>query len=493
MLNLNKKKLALALATTAMLTACDNWPFPFDDDHKGGGNPFSKVILKDHSVTPSLVKTLPGFNRLQITTLISSDDTLKASPNFRYGAQPDGAGLLKDPNSDGFVLITNHEIHRSVSRLYLDRTFKPVSGEYIVNYAGGQWRLCSATMATPREHGFGPTFLTAGESGSESLVHAIDPFAPADPFNQTRVKPALGKASMENAVPLPKDAFPGKTVIIIGEDDSNGQLIAYVSNTVGDLDNGKYYVLKRTDNDPVETNIQWGKTYPVEFVEIENVQSLSGAEIAALTEEKKAIQFARVEDVDYRKGGGFNGREIYFTATGVSQADKVTPVPGKTMWGRVYKLNLDPRNPLKGRLSFIADGGVDPGNNIVNPDNLCVTNNFVYIQEDGDSFYRDTNHDGRIWQYNIITRQLKPMLEMNHRRNDPVFNAKYNTVNSTKLSSWEYGAMLDISDLVKIPETFLINLHPHTWQEAQFANPDGSGLSTNTEGGQTVIVRGIPR
>jgi hypothetical protein len=262
---------------------------------------------------------------------------------------------------------------------------------------------------------------------------------------------------------------------------------------VGDLDNGKLYLLKRTNNDPVETNIEAGQTYDVEFVEIPGAKTLTADQIIQATFNLNAIQFARVEDIDYRKGGGANGREIYFTATGVSQPDKVTPVPGKTMWGRVYKLNLDAANPLKGKLSFIADGAVDPGNNIVNPDNICVTQNYVYIQEDGDSYYLENKHDGRVWQYNIGSKELKPMIEMNHRRDDPAFNAKYNTANNNRLSSWEYGAMIDISDLVRIPNTFLLNIHPHTWLDAKFANADGSGLITNQEGGQTVIVTGIPR
>jgi hypothetical protein len=136
---------------------------------------------------------------------------------------------------------------------------------------------------------------------------------------------------------------------------------------------------------------------------------------------------------------------------------------------------------------------VDPGNSIVNPDNLCVTQNYVYIQEDGDSYYLENKHDGRVWQYNMGSKELKPMIEMNHRRDDPAFNAKYNTANNNRLSSWEYGAMIDISDLVRIPNTFLLNIHPHTWLDAKFANADGSGLITNQEGGQTVIVTGIPR
>ncbi len=148
---------------------------------------------------------------------------------------------------------------------------------------------------------------------------------------------------MENAVPLPQTAYPGKTVIIIGEDDGNGQLIAYISDAVGDLDNGKLYVLKRTNDDPVETSMTFAGHYDVEFVEIENAKTLTGAQIAAKTVEKKAIQFARVEDLDYRKDG--KGREVCFAATGVSEADKVTPVWTKTMWGRVYRLTMDEKIP----------------------------------------------------------------------------------------------------------------------------------------------------
>ena len=85
------------------------------------------------------------------------------------------------------------------------------------------------------------------------------------------------------------------------------------------------------------------------------------------------------------------------------------------------------------------------------------------------------------------------MLEMDHRRSDATFNAKYNPGNSTKLSSWEYGAMYDISELVGKPNTFVVNIHPHTWTDNKFANADGSGITTNKEGGQTVIVTGIDK
>ena len=455
-------------------------------DHQA---PVDANKLVDRSVNPSLVKAMPGFEDLKITTLISSDDQLQDSPGFVYGAQPDGGAFMKNPNGEGYIMLNNHEILFSVSRVFLDKELKPVKGEYIVDAEGGQWRLCSATLATPQEHGFGPVFLTAGETNSESMTHAIDPFAPADKKNKTRTVAAFGKWNAENAVPLPKTAFPGKTVIIIGEDDTNGQLVAYVSETVGDLNNGKLYALRRTNQNSVETDMTQGQSYDVEFVPFDDVKTSTGTQLQAQTVDKKMIQFARVEDIDYVKDGV--GREIYFTATGVSQSDKITPVAGKNMWGRVYHLTFDAANPLKGKLNIIMDGADRPGNFIVNPDNICVTKNYVYVQEDGDSFYRDNDHDGTIWQYNIATKESKAMIQMNHRRNDMAFNSKYNSVGNNSLSTWEYGAMIDISDIVGIPETFMINIHPHTWQDDKYKGADGSGLSTNKEGGQTVIVRGI--
>jgi hypothetical protein len=448
----------------------------------------SGVILKDYSVNPALVKMFPAYNSVGINTLISSDDVLPESPSFVFGAQPDGAGLLKDPSGKGYVLIDNHEILRGVSRVYLDKYFKPVKGEYIVDGDGGQWRLCSATMATPEEHGFGPVFLTAGESGADSRVHAINPFGSvADKKRTDRVLPALGRASMENAVPLPKEAYPGRTVIMIGEDEGNGQVILYISNSVGDLNNGKLYFMRRTDMNPVETDIISGKQYEVEFVEISNASTATGAEIAQQSIDKKAIQFARVEDLDYRKGGGNNSREFYFVTTGLANTI------GKTMWGRMYKLEMDKANPLKGRLEVVASGDENPGLDLINPDNVCATENYVYIQEDGDSFYPAAKHDSWVWIYEISTKKYQPFLTMDHRRDNTAFNAKYNTVNNNRLGSWEFGAMHDISKTIGVPGTFLLNIHPHTWQEDKFLNADGSTVSGNKEGGQIVILKNVPR
>ena len=135
----------------------------------------SEVQLQNYSITPTLLKKLAGFEATEVFSLISSEDKLIASPSYTFGGSADGAGLLK--LTDGYALVVNHEDNFSVSRVVLDKTFKPVSGEYILNSDGGQWRLCSATLATPAEHGFGPLYLTCGESNPESRTHAVSPFA----------------------------------------------------------------------------------------------------------------------------------------------------------------------------------------------------------------------------------------------------------------------------------------------------------------------------
>lgn len=471
-----------------------------DNNNDQETNPVNENIkIENFSQEPAFVFGMTGFENLKITTLISSSDVLAGSPNFVFAGQPDGMGIMKDPNSDGYLMITNHEITQSVSRVYLDKTFKPVKGEYILNGIGGMTRLCSATLATPETHGFS-AFLTAGESGEESMVHAINPLAPvSQAADKTRVKPALGKASMENAVPLPKDISGGKTYIMIGEDQSYssshqsaGQLIMYVSNTQGDLENGKLYALKRTNNNYTETDMVKGSSYDVEFVEITNAKNSTGAQINQKNIDNNAIRFSRVEDVDYRKGAG-KGREIYFTATGES-SDGVTPKPGLTMWGRVYKLVLNESNMLTGKLEVAAEGDSNPGQNLINPDNLCVTENFVYIQEDGDSYYPAATHDSYIWQLNIATKQYKPWLNMKHNRLDSAWQTAYNqSGNLQKFGSWEFGAMVDISDIIGVPNTFAVNIHSHTWLKDKFMNADGAGVNTNKEGGQIVIIRNVEK
>lgn len=467
-----------------------------DDDTD---NPTTQIELKNHSVTPALIKPLSGFENLEIFSLVGSDDAYAASPNFTFGGSADGAGLLKNPDGT-FSLVVNHEDNFAVSRITLDETFTPVKGEYILNSTGGEWRLCSATLATEEEHGFGPVFLTCGESGPESLTHALDPRASAGLASQTRRLLSLGRWSAENAVPLPKTAYAGKTVIIVGDDDSGtdgGQVAMYVSNSPGDFTTGSLYLLRRVDQNPREMDLVENTPVSVEFVQLENHISKTGGELNALSTQLKGIAFGRVEDIDYRKDGV--GREIYFNVTG--QAGNAA----RSKYGRVYKLNLDAADPLKGTLELILDGDNRSGRakDFQNPDNIYVGTNFAYIQEDPNAGYNDQTHDSYIYQFNLTTKELKPVLVLDHRR-DQVDAAKYNVgpfggypqpvADRSGYGAWEYGAMIDISKEIGIEDTYAICIQPHSWLSDDFKGVDGGTLRPNErQGSQVVIVKGLPK
>ncbi|TRX31113.1 hypothetical protein FNW52_19275 [Flavobacterium sp. ZT3R18] len=483
------KKIILSMLAVASLVSCNN-------DKNEEENPINSTVLAtNQSVTPVLLKKQAGFEKLELFSLISSDDVLAGSPNFVFGGSADGSGLLK--NTDGtFTFLVNHEDNFSVSRITLDKTFKPVKGEYLLNSKGGTWRLCGATMATPAEHGFGPTYLTCGESGEESRTHALNPYGDVGEASVSKELSGFGRLSAENALPLKKSAFAGKTVVVIGDDDSGtygGQLFMYVANTVGDLTNGSLYMMKRTDGNQREKDMVTGKDYPVSFVKIENHTTLTGAQINASVNTLSAIKFGRVEDLDYRKGGDAADREIYFNVTG-QDIVKTNADASRTKYGRVYKLNLDAANPLAGTLQVILDGDDRSGiaGKFQNPDNICVTKNYVYVEEDANG-YGDETHDGYIYQYNIATKQLKVVVELDHRRT-AIDAAKYNVGGTSKFGDWEYGGLIDVSEQLGIDDTFLLSVQPHSWSGEKYKNIDGgNGRPKEDQASQIVLIKGLAR
>jgi hypothetical protein len=457
----------------------------------------SDVVLKNQSVTPVLAKLMPGFEKVELYSLISSDDTLKQSPSYVFAGSADGEGLLK--NTDGtYTMLVNHEDNFAVSRLTLDKTFKPVKGEYLLNSDGSQWRLCSATMATPDVQGFGPTFLTSGESGEESRIHALNPYADASMTASTSKEVAgLGRWSSENAVPLPQLAYPGKTIIVVGEDNADvtgGQVAMYVSNTVGDLENGTLYMLKRTDGNQKEMDMKVGSKYPVEFVKIDNHKTLTGNQINGRVNELHALKFGRVEDVDFRKGNNAsNAREVFFTVTGQGIGGPNADY-SRSMYGRIYRMTLDAADPTKGLLEVVLDG--DDRNGVAktfqDPDNITVTENYAYIQEDPNGYGNET-HDAYLYQYNLSTGELKPVLMIDHRRNE-ADAAKYNVGGPSRIGGWEISGMIDVSDVIGVPNTFTVGLQSHTWVGNRYRGVDGgSKRAGENQASQIIVIKGLPR
>ncbi|MCB9201475.1 MAG: phosphatase [Flavobacteriales bacterium] len=486
------KQLSLIAIAGISIFSCDK------DDSSDSNSSNSKIKFENYSATPNFLRLGSDFQGVEIYSLLSSEDVLAESPNFVYGSMADGAGLLK--NSDGtYTLINNIEADYSVSRITLDSSFKPVKGEYILNSdATANTAQCSGSLITPQEHGFGPYYLSGGEwGGSSKNVFLTDPFKDASAASSAKTLYNFGQWDVENAVVLGKDAYPTKTVALIGDDsagDAGGQLAMYVSDSKGDLENGKLYALKVGDGTTMDKDLVEGTAYDVTFVEL-NERTYDKLNEECIS--KKVMAFNRVEDIDYRKGSASNNREVYFNATGRNQYNDT-----RTKYGRTYKVVLDENNPLKGKITLVLDGDKEGGKAqfFHSPDNITVTENYVYIQEDPNG-YDDLftkKHDARLYQYNINTGELKTVLEIDQHDTMVTKKDKFGNAyakSDDRFGSCELTGMIDISDEIGVDGTFLLIVQGHTWHNDAFLNPDGVGTNDNSsdEGSVAYIIKGLER
>ncbi len=476
------------------------------DGQDGQDLTLSETMFENKSSLEPLVAIQPQFNFVKAYSLLSSTDVL--SNGFRLVGAQDGAGFLAD--GDGYIFVSNAEDTYAVSRVRFDQYLNPISGDWLLNSGVADFaRQCSGTMWEAEIHGGTfDLFLSASESFNYD-VKGIDPYVITPTPTADFGLDALGEFSWENSVPLPKDTYAGKTVIIGGDDDSSGsqgQVTLYYSESGdADLTGGKIYVLKlKQVSDGAggvtavvdgtiydESSLDLGVTYDAEFVEIENGAAMTVSEMEDACVAVGASAFMRVEDVDYQKGSVANNRNVYFAVTGRG--------PGTGTyndWGTVYKLELSETSPLEGKLTQIVSGNTDTNNMdgnlsaLQSPDNICVTENFVYIQEDPNSF--DRGHSAYIYQTDLNGGNAKVVLEM-------IVRQDLSPTGSTGLSG-EYGALIDISDKIGEPNTFMLALQPHYWESDEFKNEDGHdadlagiGSGEDSQGGQIILLKGLPR
>ncbi|MEM9337988.1 MAG: hypothetical protein AAGA66_04615 [Bacteroidota bacterium] len=475
-----------------LLVSCSN----DDSNNSTPTNPFEPNLAP-------LVTTFGSFSNIEVTTLLSSSDTLSTTDgtqDFILGGSADGAGMVKNPNTGNFELLVNLEDHYSVARITLDSDLKPLSADYLLNSGVSDFaRQCSGTMWEAEIHGGAEDFFISSSESFHYVSKRIDPYiATPDPTNPGRLT-ALGEFAWENNVPLPKEAYAGSTVIVGGDDDSSdseGQVALYYSSAGdADLTGGKIYVLRLAGAtaSSTEEDLDFGVTYDVEFVEIPNGSSLTKDEMEVASTEAFSLQFMRVEDVDYGKGSEAAFRNVYFAVTGRG--------PGRGTyndWGTGYKLELNQESPLTGKLTQIISGntaGFNKGDGnmeqLQSPDNIVVTENYIYWQEDPNSF--DRAHQAYIWQTNLNGENVQAVLQID-------INQDLNRDNDD--FSGEFGAMFDISDKVGEDGTFILSLQPHYWEDVNFEGIDGHVVDPDAfpgndreddQGSQLVILRNVPR
>ncbi|GAA3589304.1 phosphatase [Flavivirga amylovorans] len=505
---LNLFLLSVVITTTGLtVTSCDI------EDGKDGKDGIDGVDGKDGedgedltvtefppletSKTPNLLKVDGAFSSITVTPILSSEDKIEGTPDFVYGSMADGAGLLAE-NDGSFTLINNIEADYSIARIKLNKDLQPTHGEYILNaFATAFTAQCSGSLVTPEEHGFGPLYLSGGEWGGASKgVFATNPYKSTDNASNAIMLPKLGQWSTENAVVIGKDAYADKTVAFIGDDHSDdsvpsGQLGMYVGSR-GNFSSGKLYGLRVTSAGiNFEVDMVEGTEYDADFVELNETEiSLLDAECKS----KNVMGFSRLEDIDWRRGSASNQREIYFAVTGRNKAGLV----GKgSLLGRIYKVVLNETDPTgAAKITCVLDGDKENGkaDGFHSPDNILVTENYAYIQEDPNG-YASLNSDitgyAKLYQYNLSTGDLKTVLECDQ---DAAATQGYGTTEKR----WELTGMIDVTETVNNGKnTFLLITQNHGWEPA-----DGSAFTdvkansahnSRKEGSVLHVITGLDR
>ena len=176
-----------------------------------------------------------------------------------------------------------------------------------------------------------------------------------------------------------------------------------------------------------------------------------------------------------------------------SEGIKKDGLVGKgSTYGRIYKVVLDKEDPTKATISCVLDGDKLDGKAKAfhSPDNIVVTKNFAYIQEDPNGYpdTADKAHYAQLYQYNLNTGELKTVLEC-----DQVAAAAAGVGNTER--NWEITGMIDVSETLGMEGTFIMITQNHGWEPADgsaFTDPlANSQADSRKEGSQLFVLKGL--
>ena len=331
------------------------------------------------------------------------------------------------------------------------------SGEYksadgtLLNGTGTMNRFCSGYLA---EYGFlsgnanAPIWFAPEEGGLSSLGYAVYPDGHAVAL------PGLGKYSKETVIAASQyRASADKTVLLVTEDDGDGELYLFVGKqTTADPNgfaDGDLYALKVSG--VATESLTANQVVSATWTMIPDEIALGTGEALStwVNAENRTTNFRRLEDIheDPNAPGTF-----YFVTTGVNNTENTL--------GKLYRLVLNSSAVTStATIELLLNGSPTTG---VSYDNLTVdSNGWVVIQEDrattdGGNIMKDQTRQARIVAYNINTKATEMWLELSQAMVTPHLATDYGT--------WESSGIVEINSRAGIGDyrsSYLFDVQAH--------------------------------
>ncbi|MEO8476082.1 MAG: hypothetical protein ABI572_03395 [Actinomycetota bacterium] len=352
------------------------------------------------SEPPMIVALQPG---LDITPIMNSGELIGGRlGGFQLTGVPDGIGVYQS-STGRLEVFVNHELSyrygdpawSRVSHLSLNLQGQVVAASYAVDGTEGYEYFCSATMDTIAGvpwYFAGEEWIGSPQGGMSIAINAVT--------GQVLETPQFGALNHENVAPV---KGLSQAVMYLSEDSFRvrSQAYSYFSDTFTQALRGKgafavWVPDDQGDGDPSANDIAKGEVLDGRFVTIPHVGRFDGLQLNEVAESLGSFNFVRIEDAAPDPA---NPGVVYLSDTGANKAD--------TKHGRVYKLTYDAAHPRRASLEVVLDG--DNGDDLVNPDNLGISDQALVIQED-----RNDTSSGyaRIQVYDLATETLTAVAQL---------------------------------------------------------------------------------
>jgi hypothetical protein len=525
----------LVLAIAAVLAALVAVPASARDKRRPGF----------HTSTPSMLTPLaPGSNATPIISVGDTvrGYMFEAIPDGIAIERVNGRGtadILVNHETSLVPFPANRSdfTNSQVSRLRLHQKSAGVlKGKYVIPSSANYQRFCS-NFLVGREHGFERKLLLTNEEARDIVLR--EGFAwhpPSVSLSEPSAEQAgvvvaydvksrdfrsiygMGRHNHENSVGIPGYGHP---VVLSGDDTfdaPSSQLYLYTAESGRAVwnDQGTLYAF-RSDNPAVNDygDLTLGASVSGEFIEVPRAiatgKKADGTDVTAAdfgypappsaaipngpqwvlehwSNLNNVFQFIRIEDTSYDRK---TPNVVYLMDTGEPRAipDPATtrlqrgPSGTRGPWpnGRVFRLELDEKNPLEVRsLSVLIDADAGGYNNpavLHQPDNSETTAKSLLIQEDPGSHNQGAAMGpARIWRFTLPAGPLVPVARVNQslRPDLPIGN-------------WESSGIVDASAAFG-PGAFLVDVQAHGWEIATAPSPN-PGVTFMREAGQLLLFR----